>query len=481
MVDLRPIFFVLGIILTFFSGAMLFPITADILTGNDDWQVFTISMFVSTFIGVMMILTNRGQEFNLNIRQTFLLTNLTWVVLSIFGAVPFFLSDLQLSPTDALFESVSGITTTGSTVLTGLDSMPAGILLWRAILQWMGGIGVIVMALSVLPFLKVGGMQLFLTESSENEKAMPRAAQMAGYTAIIYSIFTFICMLAYNMAGMTAFDALCHAMTTIATGGYSTSDSSIGYFAQADIEFVAITFMIIGSLPFVLYLRALRGSITPLFKDHQVHVFLMILASAIGFMTFYLSQVQGMALFESFRFSAFNLVSITTGTGYATTDFYLWGGLPVMIFFFLMFMGGCAGSTTCGIKVFRFQVLFNVARAQLRSLTYPNGVFTPYYNGRPIPADVPTAVMSFFYVFVLSYALIALLLSATGLDYVTALSGAATALSNVGPGLGGIIGPSGTFQTLPDPAKWVLCFGMFLGRLELFTVFVLLSRKFWER
>lgn len=481
MIDLRPIFYVLGIILTFFSGAMILPITADLIAGNNDWEVFTISMLVSSFIGVMMVLTNRGREFNLNIRQTFLLTNLTWVVLSIFGAVPFLLSNLQLSLTDALFESISGITTTGSTILTGLDTLPAGILLWRSILQWMGGIGVIVMALSVLPFLKVGGMQLFLTESSENEKAMPRAAQMAGYTAIIYSIFTLACMLAYNMAGMTPFDALCHAMTTIATGGFSTSDSSLAYFEQTDIEFIAITFMIIGSLPFVLYLRALRGKIAPLFKDHQVHVFLFILISAIGFMTLYLNNTGTVSLFEAFRLSAFNLVSITTGTGYATADFYQWGILPVMIFFFLMFMGGCAGSTTCGIKVFRFQVLFNVARAQLRSLTYPNGVFTPYYNGRPIPTDVPMAVTSFFYVFVLSYALIAILLAATGVDFITALSGAATAISNVGPGLGSTIGPNGTFQPLPDPAKWVLCFGMFLGRLEIFTVFVLLSRKFWER
>lgn len=481
MIDLRPIFYVLGIILTFFSGAMIFPITADLLTANTNWKVFTISMLMSAFIGIMMILTNRGREFHLNIRQTFLLTNLTWIVLSIFGAMPFYLSNLHMTVTDSLFEAISGITTTGSTVLVGLDTLPAGILLWRAILQWMGGIGVIVMALSVLPFLKVGGMQLFLTESSESEKAMPRAAQMAAYTAVIYSIFTVICMLAYNMAGMTAFDALCHAMTTIATGGFSTSDSSFGYFAQADIEFIAITFMIIGSLPFVLYLRALRGNITPLFKDHQVHVFLIILASAIGFMTLYIAETQALGLFEAFRLSAFNLVSITTGTGYATTDFYQWGVLPVMIFFFLMFMGGCAGSTTCGIKVFRFQVLFNVAQAQLRSLTYPNGVFTPYYNGRPIPSDVPSAVMSFFYVFVLSYALIAVLLAATGLDYITALSGAATALSNVGPGLGNTIGPGGTFQSLSDPAKWILCFGMFLGRLELFTVLVLLSRKFWER
>ncbi len=481
MIDLRPIFYVLGIILTFFSGAMIFPITADLITANPDWQVFTLSMFVTAFIGAMLILTNRGHDFQLNIRQTFLLTNLTWAVLSLFGAMPFFLSNLNLSVTDAIFESISGITTTGSTILTGLETLPAGILLWRSMLQWLGGIGVIVMAMSVLPFLKVGGMQLFLTESSESEKAMPRAAQMAGYIAVIYSIFTLICMFAYNIAGMTAFDALCHAMTTIATGGFSTADSSLAYFSQTDIEFVAMTFMIIGSLPFVLYLRAIRGNIKPLFRDHQVHVFLGILIIAIGFMTFYLQETQALTTFKAFRMAAFNLVSITTGTGYATADFYHWGVLPVTIFFFLMFVGGCAGSTTCGMKVFRFQVLYNVAKVQIRSLVYPNAIFTPYYNGRPIPADVPSAVTSFFYVFVLSYALLVILLASTGVDLITALSGAATAISNVGPGLGNTIGPSGTFQSLPHQAKWILCFGMFLGRLELFTVLVLLSRKFWER
>ncbi len=481
MFDLRPIFYVLGIIITIFSGSMILPILTDMATGNDDWRVFAISMFITSFIGLMMILANRGKDFSLNIRQTFLLTNITWLLLACFGALPFYFSTLELSVTDAFFESVSGITTTGSTVLSNLDTTSRGILLWRSILQWIGGIGVIVMAISVLPFLKVGGMQLFLTESSENEKTMPRAAQMAGYTALIYGIFTLFCLSAYHLAGMTLFDALCHAMTTIATGGYSTFDGSIGHFNKPSIELIAIIFMIIGSLPFVLYLRALSGSVTPLFKDRQIRLFLSILGIAIGFMTVYrFNTTDGLGLFTALRLSAFNLVSITTGTGYATTDFYQWGVLPVMIFFFLMFMGGCSGSTTCGIKVFRFQILYNVAKTQLRSLVYPNAVFTPHYNHKAIPEDVPNAVMSFFFVFILIYALITTLLAATGVDFITALSGAATAISNVGPGLGDTIGPNGTFQPLPNMAKWVLCLGMFLGRLELFTVLVLLSRKFWE-
>lgn len=482
MFDLRIVLYTVGILLTTLGGAMLLPALVDVASDSPDWEIFVASSAITIFAGGSLMLTNRTSAGRIQAAEAVLLTNLSWLALSVFAAIPFSLSGLDMSLADAFFEAVSGITTTGATVITGLDHAPPGILIWRALLQWLGGIGIIVMAISVLPMLSIGGMQLFQLESSEkSEKALPRTAQLASSIGLLYLALTLLCAVCYGMAGMSAFDAVAHAMTTISTGGFSTSDSSVGVFDHVGIDIIAVIFMTIGGLPFVAMIMALRGDWRALILDRQVHWFLSILALSVGVMTIYTAHMVHADFLTGLRYASFNVVSVITGTGYATTDYGGWGAFTVTMFFFLMFIGGCAGSTTCGIKVFRFQVLYAVTRTQLLRLLQPHGVFIAYYNRRPMPEDVPLAVMGFFAMFGLSFAVLAMALGLMGLDFLTAISGAATAISNVGPGLGEIIGPAGTFQPLPDAAKWVLSFGMLMGRLELFTVLVLLLPEFWRR
>ena len=478
--DIRPILYVNGILLSVLSLSMVFPMLADFYFGSDDWKVFMMCIIITSFFGGALILGNMGQDFNITTRQAFLLTNSAWLFLPTFGALPFLLSSLEMSFTDSFFEAMSGITTTGSTVITGLDNAPAGILLWRAILQWLGGIGIIIMAMSVLPLLKVGGMQIFMAELSENEKVLPRTAQLASSIVVIYCALTAICAFSYMYVGFEIFDAIAHAMTTIATGGFSTYDTSFAHYNRASPEIVAIIFMIAGGIPFALYIKAVRGNLRPLFTDSQVRWFLSILAISITVTTSYLMHNDHMGFADSLLKSTFNIVSIMTGTGYGSDDYNSWGTLIVSLFFFLTVVGACAGSTSCGIKIFRFQVLYSVTKVQISKLLHPNGVFLPHYNGKPMPEDVPASVMGFFFIYAFGFALLAIALSLVGLDFMTAMSGAATSISNVGPGLGDIIGPKGNFKPLPDSAKWILSAGMLLGRLELFTILVMLSPQFWR-
>lgn len=481
MLDFRPIFFVLGIFLSTLAVAMLLPAMVDAAVGNPDWEVFTMSAGFTLFVGVTLILTTRTNATLLNVRQAFIMTTLAWVVLSGFGALPLAFADLQLSYTDAYFEAMSALSTTGSTVLVGLDFAPPGILLWRSILQWLGGIGVVVMAVSVLPILQVGGMQIFRMEFAERlEKALPRAAQIGAWISIIYLALTVSCAALYNWAGMSGFDAINHAMTTVATGGHSTHDASIGVFDDAWIEIIATIFMILGSLPFLLYFQAVRADWRPLLTDTQVRTFFIILGTATALITVNVLQEHDISLGLALRHAVFNVTSIMTGTGYATTDYSAWGAFANPIFFVVMFIGGCAGSTTCGIKIFRVQVLFETTMVQLKRLLRPHGVFIAYYNRKPIPETVSESVMAFFFLFGVIFALLATILGVLGLDFITATSSAATALANVGPGLGPVVGPSGNFATLPDAAKWVMSLGMLLGRLEIFTVLVLFTPTFWK-
>ncbi len=481
MIDFRPILLVIGLLLSTLAIVMLIPAAVDASAGNPDWQVFTLAAGVTLFIGVSLALTSRTRRTRLNVRQAFVMTTLAWIALTAFAALPFSFSQLDLSYTDAFFEAMSGITTTGSTVITGLGSVPPGLLLWRALLQWLGGIGIIVMAIAIMPMLRVGGMQLFRMESSDqSEKALPRAAQVAAWIGIIYLCLTFIWAGALWIAGLSGFDAVAHAMTTIATGGYSTRDASIGYFNSAAVDYIVTLGMVIGGLPFVLYLGAIQGNPMALFRDSQVQWFLTVLCLVIVVVAGFLWIDGAMHPHDALRLSAFNVVSIMTGTGYATAGYDTWGAFAVPIFFFIMFIGGCAGSTTCGIKIFRFQVLYSAARSQFRHLVQPHGVFVPYYNRQPIPDEVINSVLSFFFIFGVTFTGLAVALSFMGLDFITSVSGAASAIANVGPGLGPVIGPEGNYSALPDAAKWILSAGMLLGRLELFTVMVLFTRTFWK-
>jgi len=459
---------------------MFLPMLADLYFGNPDWKVFLLCIVITAFFGGSLILSNASLAHKISVKQAFILISSVWLSLSLISALPFKLSAMDLSFTDSFFEAMSGITTTGSTVITGLDTAPPGILLWRAILQWLGGIGIIIMAMSVLPFLNVGGMQIFRTELSESEKVLPRTAQLASSIGLIYLFLTLMCIIAYMMSGMQTFDALAHALTTISTGGFSTYDSSFAHYENMSTEIVAIIFMVAGGLPFVLYLKAAQGNIRPMFTDTQVQGFIGMLIASITATSIYLVINNIMTPGDAVLHSAFNIISLVTGTGFANYDYGQWGGFVVALFFMLMVVGGCAGSTSCGIKIFRFQVFYAVAKVQVQKLIYPNGVFIANYNGRPIASDVPMSVMSFLFLYALSFAMLAIALSFVGLDFITAMSGAVTSISNVGPGLGEIIGPSGTFQSLPDSAKWILSFGMLIGRLEIFTVLVMLSPHFWK-
>ena len=481
MIDFRPLLFITGLLLVALAALMLIPAALDWATGGSNWQEFLGATLLTGFVGGGLALSNRVVILEVGVRQMFVLTAMIWLAIATFGALPLYFSDLGLTYTDAFFESMSGITTTGSTVISGLDSTPLGILLWRALLQWLGGIGIIVMAIAVLPALQVGGMQLFRIESSESsEKAFPRVAQFAVGVTLIYVVMTAVCAISLWIAGMTGFESIAHSMTTIATGGFSTSDQSIGHFESSSIEWIVVVFMILGSLPFVLYLEAVRGRAQALWKDSQVQWFLAIIAFFVIAIALWRILASDVTPYESIRRSTFNVISIITGTGYSTADYYLWGSFAVTCFFLFMFIGGCAGSTSCGIKIFRFQVLLGAVRGQMNRIWQPHRVFIPSYNRRPLPDSVVNAVMNFVFVFALVFVLLALGLAALGLDFITSVSGAATALSNVGPALGDIIGPTGTFMPLPDAAKWLLSLGMLLGRLELFTILVLFWPAFWR-
>jgi trk system potassium uptake protein TrkH len=479
--DLRLILLVLGIMLTALGSSMLIPAVADFVVHDFDWQVFTNAASVSIFCGVSLILTNRRTEATaLTVRQAYLLTASSWLVLAVFASLPFAWSNLNLSFTDAFFEAMSGLTTTGATVLTGPQLAPVGILLWRGILQWLGGIGIIVMAVALLPMMRIGGMQLFHTESSDrSQKARPMMAQIATSIVRIYVVLTLLCIVLLQLAGMSPLDAVAHAMSTISTGGFSTSDASIGHYDSAAIEVIVIVFMLLGAITFTLYVRLWHGQAEGVWRDSQVRWFLGIVAALTLALTVWLVLTQGMAPMLALRRAAFNVVSVITTTGFASDDYSQWGTFAIGLFFLLTFVGGCTGSTSGGIKIFRFEILYLVTRSQLRRILYPHGVFPARYQERPISIDVQWSVIAFVFLFGASFAGMTLLLTLAGLDFVTSASGAATALANVGPGLGELIGPAGNFASLPSLVKWVLAFGMLLGRLELITLLILVTPSFW--
>ncbi len=482
MLDFRPIFLVIGVLLATLGCGMLLPAIVDVAFANDDWIVFLASSVITVFIGVAMWVTCRGAQARLGLREAFVLTASVWVVAAAFAALPFCWSQLDLSYTDAFFEAMSGLTTTGSTVIVGLDNAPPGILFWRSFLQWLGGLGIVVMAVAVLPMLQIGGMQLFKAEAFDTaDKILPRAAQISGSLTAVFVALTGLCAAAYGIAGMQISDAVMHAMTTVATGGFSSRDASIGAWGSPAIEWVSVVFMISGSLPFLLYIRAIQGQPFGLIRDEQVRAFFMILLmlTALAWLSEDQETVHAGAI--RFREAVFNMTSIMTGTGFASVDYNTWGPLASGVFLAAMFIGGCAGSTSCGMKVFRVVVLFEDVRQHARRIVYPSGIFVKRYNGRPLSDNVSAAVLSFVFLFLASFAVISVALSLIGLDTVTAISGAATAISNVGPGLGPIIGPAGNFQPLPDAAKWLLALAMLIGRLEVFTVLVLFIPTFWRR
>ena len=482
MPDLRPVFFVIGLMCSALGLLMFIPMLVDVFDEGRAWRAFGISGGITTLFGALLATISYSPNPSLRARGAFVLTVFAWLTLSVLSAMPFLFEPINLSLTDALFEATSGITTTGATILTGLDNMPRGVLMWRAILQWIGGVGIVVTAMAVLPMLKVGGMQLFRLESSDmGEKILPRAASLAGGISLIYLVLTIACFIGYMLTGMDWFDATAHAMTTLATGGYSTSDASMGGFMDNGADIVCVAFMMAGGMPFGVYLlMTTRGDWRAPFRDSQVRAFITVMTALIAIVTLFLFLSEQFEFSRGLRLATFNTVSIVTGTGYATADYNAWGPFAVAAFFAFMFIGGCAGSTACSIKIFRYQVAFEAMRNYLLRMPRQHAVVPMRYGGKPLPPSVVYSVLSYFFVFFLTMVAAAALLSLIGLDPITAWSGAGSAIANVGPGLGDIIGPAGTYQDLPGSAKWVLLITMIIGRLEIVTALVLLTPAFWR-
>jgi len=478
MSNYKTVFFTLGILQIILGIFMLIPIFVQFFFKEIDSSFFGASIITIIF-GTLFFLSNLDHDKKLSLQQAFLLTALSWLSIAIFGSLPLIFSEVNFSFTNAFFESMSGITTTGSTIIPNLEQMPKAILLWRAILQWLGGIGIIVMAITLMPIMNVGGMQLFkISNSDSSEKILPKSKEIALRLIYIYSGLTTLCAISYKILGMDTFDSITHSMTTIATGGFSNYNESIGFFNSFSIEISAMIFIILGSLPFIAYIKFLNGDRKIFFSDIQIRTFLKIILISILILSIYLFFDKSSEL--NLRTVLFNVISILTGTGYVNAQFDNWGGFPLIIFIGLMFIGGCAGSTTCGIKIFRFQILYSFVLNQLKKIIYPKGVFVLKYNQSPVDDKFTASIISFIYMYLVIFFTITALLSLTGLDFITSISGAATSISNVGPGLGSTIGPNGNFSSLPDISKWILSFGMILGRLELFAILVLFLPSFWR-
>jgi trk system potassium uptake protein TrkH len=478
MSNYKTVFFTLGILQIILGVFMFIPIIFQFIYSEIDSSFFGASL-VTIIFGILFFLSNLDHDKKLTLQQAFLLTALSWLSIAIFGSLPFIFSDLNFSFVNAFFESMSGITTTGSTIISNLDEMPKSILLWRAILQWLGGIGIIIMAITLMPIMNVGGMQLFkISNNDSSEKILPKSKEIALRLIYIYTSLTLLCGLTYKAFGMSFFDSLTHSMTTIATGGFSNYNESIGFFNSVSIEISAMIFIILGSLPFIAYIKFISGDKKIIFNDVQIKTFFKIIIASIIILSIYLF-VSGAADLN-LRSIFFNVISILTGTGYVNAEFDTWGSFTLILFLGLMFIGGCAGSTTCGIKIFRIQILYLFVANQLKKIIYPKGVFILKYDQNPIDNKFISSIISFIYMYLVIFFILTALLSLTGLDFVTSISGAATSISNVGPGLGSVIGPNGDFSTLPDISKWILSMGMILGRLELFAILVLFLPSFWR-
>ena len=481
MSNYKTVFFTLGILQVILGVFMLIPIIAQFIYQEIDSSFFGASIITIIF-GSLFFLSNLDHSKKLNLQQAFLLTALSWISIAIFGSLPFWLSNVEFSFVNAFFESMSGITTTGSTVIINLDDAPKSILLWRAILQWLGGIGIIVMAITLMPIMNVGGMQLFkISDQYSGEKILPKSKEITIRLIVIYVLLTSICALFYKIFGMKFFDSLTHSMTTIATGGFSNYNESIGFFNSAKIEITSMIFILLGSIPFISYIKFVNGDKKVFFTDTQIKSFFKLIFISILILFFYLAIKQDNIFNANIRAISFNVISILTGTGYVTHDFDQWGNFSLIFFLILMFIGGCAGSTTCGIKIFRIQILYLFVINQLKRLIYPRGIFVIKYGKNNIDDKFMSSVISFIFLYIVIFFILTSILSLTGLDFVTSISGAATSISNVGPGLGDIIGPNGNFSSLSNASKWALSLGMILGRLELFAILVLFIPSFWRK
>ena len=481
MSNYKTVFFTLGILLIILGIAMIVPLAFQLIYKELD-STFVVSGIITITFGVLFFLSNIDHLKSINTQQAFLLTALSWLSIAVFGSLPFFFSELNLSITDSFFESMSGITTTGATILSNIENSPKGILIWRAMLQWLGGIGVILMAITLMPIMNIGGMQLLKISSYDtSEKILPKSKQISLRLIMVYLFLTLFCAIFYKIFGMNFFDSITHSMTTIATGGFSNYDQSIGYFNNPYIEIISILFILLGSIPFILYIKFISDDKKIIFKDEQVKLFFKLSLFSILILFFYLIIFNKDISQVHIRSVIFNVVSILTGTGYVTKEFDQWGNFPLIFFLILMFIGGCAGSTTCGIKVFRVHILYYFIRNQLLKIIYPRAIINLKYNNNKVDDKLIASIISFIYLYILIFFVLASLLTLTGLDFITSISGAASSLSNVGPGLGNEIGPNSNYSGIPDQSKWLLSVGMILGRLEIFAILIIFLPSFWRK
>ncbi|CAG8999800.1 MAG: Trk system potassium uptake protein TrkI [Candidatus Celerinatantimonas neptuna] len=480
IINLRPIAFVNGLVLSKLALFMYIPAAVAFFTSTSGFIQFVQAIIITHICALILIRWGRMKHFHLHAREMFLLTTSVWAICCAFGALPIMTLG-HVHYADAYFETMSGLTTTGSTVLSGLEQLPPALLLWRSLLQWLGGIGFIVLGVAVLPFLNVGGMRLFQTESSDwSDKSTPRTKHIAVNILVVYVVLSLCCMLGYRISGMSWFEAINHSMTTLSTGGYSTSDQSMAHFSKL-AHWNAIFFMLLGGLPFLLFVQAIHHhNLRELTHDAQVRGFLIFIVVIAIIMSLWLWQHSSFQYSDALRISLFNILSIITTTGYGLTDFSQWGHFTTTLFIFLMLVGACSGSTAGGLKIFRLQIAATLFHKQIRQLLYPRGIFPQRYNNRPVNDDIIRSVIAFSVAYVLTIVVLSSALSFLGLDPTTSISGAITAVANVGPGIGEIIGPSSNFALLPQAAKWLLSTGMLMGRLEILTVAILLFPGYWR-
>ena len=480
--EIRSVLYILGILISSIGCTMAVPSIIDLIDKNPDWSVFSTTGLIVFVLGVTLSLAFRNKKIQIGTKETFLLTFLAWLFLCGISALPFYLASSELSYTDAFFEATSGLTTTGSTVLTNIEGINYGILIWRSMLQWLGGIGIIVMAVAALPLLHISGLQIFFSEQAERpDQLKERVKKLASYVIFIYLFLTILWTIMLNLAGMSFFDAICHAMTTLATGGYSTKSASIGHFQNLYVEIIIILGMILASLPFILYVKIISSKNLSILKDLQVKFFLILLLASIILIALWLNLSRDFSLAEAFRFSSFNTISIMTGTGYSTTDFTLWGSFSTNILFILMFVGGCTGSTTGGLKIFRIIIIIKIFFLQVKKIMRPHQVVKITYSKASIDDKTTLSILALTILFFISTFVITALLCMTGMEVSTAISATATAIAVVGPGLTEEIGPSGNFSLLTNQAKWILAAAMIIGRIEFFALIILLLPSFWKR
>lgn len=482
-ISFQPIFYVIGIVLIALGVLMIAPAILDAFNGSSSWEAFAESCSITLFFGFLFVFANRpGSKMELTLRETFLLTTSGWIALTLFASLPFLLTHLTSNSTDSFFETVSCLTTTGATVITGLDFAPKGLLLWRALLEWFGGIGIIVVAMTILPVLSIGGMQLFRSEfSGQSEKIKPRFSQITKAMFWTYAGFTALCAFLLWLSGMDFFDAICHSMSALATGGLSNYDTSIAHFNSPEIEIIITIFMLLGAMTILMLYRFISGEFKIFWQDDQIRTLLLITIFVVVGMTLWRWIFMDVDFLTALRYDLFNYVSAITTTGFTSTDYQTWGIFPMTIFLAFMFIGGCTGSTAGGLKIMRLRVAYQLTKTQLYKLYRPHVVRVPTYNEQEITPSLYISVVTFLTLFFLTYGILVSLLSLTGLDFLTCVSGAGSALCNFGPGFGPLIGPSGNYSILPTSAKWIMMAAMILGRLELITVIVIFRPSFWKK